>query len=112
MSTENTTQKTTEATLLAWNAQLAQVKQQQIHRGGGKAGLATVAQVRGKTGLEVMTALLNGDFPHAYMADTFGCDLVELGDGLRYFKQPRSSSITTRWGRCMAGGMPLYWTLP
>ena len=66
-------------TLRAWNAQVAEVRQRQLSRGGGKAGLASPAQVEGKTGLQVMTALLQGDLPHPYMADTFDCDLVELG---------------------------------
>ena len=73
-------------TLRAWNAQVAEVRQRQLSRGGGKAGLASAAQVAGKTGLQVMTALLQGDLPHPYMADTFDCDLVELGDGLAIFQ--------------------------
>ena len=73
-------------TLRAWNAQVAEVRQRQLSRGGRKAGLASPAQVEGKTGLQVMTALLHGDLPHPYMADTFDCDLVELGDGLAIFQ--------------------------
>jgi hypothetical protein len=37
-----------------------------------------------------MTALLEGDLPHPYMADTFDCELVELGDGHAVFQaKPR-----------------------
>lgn len=79
-------ENTADDTLCAWNAQLAEVRQRQLSRGGGKAGLASPAQIEGKTGLQVMTALLNGDLPHPYMADTFNCDLVELGDGLAIFQ--------------------------
>ena len=82
MTNENTTQ----ATLDAWQAQLDQVRQRRLARGGGKAGLAQPHQVQGKTGLEVMTALLEGDLPHPYMADTFDCELVELGDGVAIFQ--------------------------
>ena len=46
-------------TLHAWNLQLESVRQRQLSRGDGKAGLASRAQVAGKTGLEVMTALLD-----------------------------------------------------
>ena len=73
-------------TLRSWNAQVAEVRQRQHSRGGGKAGLARPAQIEGKTGLQIMTALLNGDLPHPHMADTFDCDLVELGDGLAIFQ--------------------------
>ncbi len=73
-------------TLRAWNARVIEVRQRQLSCGGGKAGLASAAQVQGKTGMEIMMALLNGDLPHPHMADTFDCDLVELGDGLAIFQ--------------------------
>lgn len=73
-------------TLRAWNAQLDAVNARRLHQGGGKAGLASPAQVAGKTGLQVMTALLEGELAHPYMADTLDCELVELGDGLAVFQ--------------------------
>ena len=82
MTNENTTQ----ATLNAWQARLEQVRQRRLDRGGGHAGLAQLHQVQGKTGLQVMTALLEGHLPHPYMADTFDCELVELGDGHAVFQ--------------------------
>ncbi|MDE2370458.1 MAG: PaaI family thioesterase [Burkholderiales bacterium] len=81
-----TNEHTTQTTLNAWQAQLEQVRQRRIDRGAGHAGLAHPDQVRGKTGLQVMTALLEGDLPHPYMADTFDCELVELGDGHAVFQ--------------------------
>ena len=81
-----TPENTVEATLNAWQAQLEQVRQRRLQRGGGRAGLAHPQQVQGKTGLEVMTALLEGDLPHPYMADTFDCELVEVGDGRAVFQ--------------------------
>jgi len=57
MTNENTAQ----ATLNAWQAQLQQVRQRRLDRGGGHAGPAPLHQVQGKTGLQVMTALLEGD---------------------------------------------------
>lgn len=81
-----TTENTVEATLNAWQTQLEQVRQRRLERGGGHAGLAHLHQVQGRTGLQVMTALLEGDLPHPYMADTFDCELVELGDGRAVFQ--------------------------
>lgn len=81
-----TNDNTTQATLNAWQTQLEQVRQRRLARGGGHAGLAHLHQVQGKTGLQVMTALLDGDLPHPYMADTFDCELVELGDGHAVFQ--------------------------
>ena len=81
-----TNDSTVESTLSAWQAQLEQVRARRLERGGGHAGLATPQQVHGKTGLQVMTALLEGELPHPYMADTFDCELVELGDGLAVFQ--------------------------
>ena len=75
-----------ETTLNAWQAQLEQVRRRRLERGGGRAGLANPGQVQGMTGLQVMTALLEGDLPHPQMADTFDCELVEVGDGHAVFQ--------------------------
>lgn len=82
MNTENTA----ETTLNAWQAQLEEVRRRRVERGGGHAGLAKPQQVVGMTGLQVMKALLEGDLPHPYMADTFDCELIEVGDGLAIFQ--------------------------
>lgn len=82
MNTENTV----EATLKAWQMQMDDVRRRRVERGGGHAGFAKPAQVMGKTGLQVMTALLEGDIPHPHMADTFECELVEVGEGLAVFQ--------------------------
>ena len=79
-------ENTAEATLNAWQAQLEQVRRRRLERGGGRAGLADPRRVQGMSGLQVMTALLEGDLPHPHMADTFDCDLVELGDGRAVFQ--------------------------
>jgi uncharacterized protein (TIGR00369 family) len=77
---------TIESTLNAWQEQLDQIRQRRRERGGGHAGLARADQVQGLTGLQVMTALLEGDLPHPYMADTFDCELVEVGEGHAVFQ--------------------------
>ena len=81
-----TTDNTVQATLNAWQLQLEAVRRRRVERGGGQAGLAKPHQVLGKTGLQVMTALLEGELPHPYMADTFDCELVEVGEGMAIFQ--------------------------
>lgn len=81
-----TSDNTVQATLIAWQHQLDEVRRRRVERGGGRAGLATPEQVMGKTGLQVMTALLEGELPHPYMADTFDCELIEVGAGLAVFQ--------------------------
>lgn len=76
---------TIEATLNTWQSQMEQIRQRRRER-GGSAGLARPDQVQGLTGLQVMTALLEGDLPHPYMADTFDCELIEVGDGHAVFQ--------------------------
>lgn len=81
-----TNEDTIQDTLNAWQAQVEEVRRRRAARGGGHAGLATSEQVAGMSGLQVMTALLEGDLPHPYMADTFDCELVEISDGLAIFQ--------------------------
>jgi uncharacterized protein (TIGR00369 family) len=81
-----TNEDTIQDTLNAWQAQVEEVRRRRAARGGGHAGLATPGQVAGMSGLQVMTALLEGDLPHPYMADTFDCELVEISDGLAIFQ--------------------------
>lgn len=82
MHSENTVQPLRET----WQTQVADIRRRRVERGGGYAGLAKPEQVMGKTGLQVMTALLEGDLPHPYMAETFDCELVEVGDGVAIFQ--------------------------
>lgn len=82
MTTENKIQET----LNAWQAQVDELRRQRSALGGGRAGLAKPEQVAGMSGLEVMTALLRGELPHPYMADTLECELVEISEGLAIFQ--------------------------
>jgi uncharacterized protein (TIGR00369 family) len=75
-----------ENTLNAWQTQLDAVRRRRLERGGGHAGLPQAHQLQGKTGLQVMTGILEGDLPHPHMADTMDFDLVEVGDGLAIFQ--------------------------
>ena len=82
MQTENSI----EDTLNAWNAQSDAVRRRRLERGGGQIGFAKPQMVEGKTGLQVMTGILEGDLPIPYMAETLGCELIELGDGVAIFQ--------------------------
>lgn len=78
--------KSMSETVQSWNLQLEKVRQTQHSNGNLKPGLASSGDGKGMSGLEVMTALLHGQFPPAHMAETFGCELVEVGDGFAVFQ--------------------------
>ncbi len=46
-----------------------------------ESGVAAPAQLAGRSGLEVMRALLGGELPHAPMADTLDFALIEVDAG-------------------------------
>lgn len=53
---------------------------------GGAAGLARPEHIMGKTGLEVMQAMLAGELPYPHIADTLDFALIEVGPGLAIFQ--------------------------
>lgn len=57
-----------------------------MREGGGQAGLARPEQVAGKTGLQVMQAMLAGELPYPHIADTLDFALVEVGFGSAVFQ--------------------------
>ena len=73
---------TTEQTLAQW------LEREHTIRAtvGAKAGLATREQIAGKTGLEVMQAVLLGQLPYAHIADTMDFCLVEVAQGRAVFQ--------------------------
>jgi uncharacterized protein (TIGR00369 family) len=71
--------------LAQWVAQADAVRARML-AGGGKAGLATPADVSGKTGLEIMQAMLAGVLPYPHIADTLDFSLVEVGPGTATFQ--------------------------
>lgn len=95
---------TVEATLQAWQQQVDQVRQRRRERGGGHAGLAGPEQVQGLTGLQVMLALLEGDLPHPYMADTFDCEPVEVGERHAVFQATPQLKHYNPLDRCRGAG--------
>ena len=54
--------------------------------GGPGAGVARPDQVAGKTGLDVMQAMLRGELPYAPIAKTLDFTLMEVGPGLAIFQ--------------------------
>ena len=76
---------TAEETLTQWNQQLEGVRANML-RGGGKPGVATPASIAGKTGLEVMQAMLTGALPFPHIAETLDFALVEVAVGVAVFQ--------------------------
>jgi uncharacterized protein (TIGR00369 family) len=70
--------------LEAWLAQEREVLAQ-LEAGVGP-GVARPEQVAGKSGLEMMQALLRGELPYAPIARTLDFTLVEVGAGLAIFQ--------------------------
>ncbi|MET3493033.1 PaaI family thioesterase [Variovorax boronicumulans] len=54
--------------------------------GGPGPGLARPEQVAGKTGLEVMQAMLNGDIPYAAIAKTLDFTIISVSKGVAVFQ--------------------------
>lgn len=72
------------STLDDWLAEEAVVLQR-LEKGAGP-GVATPEQIAGKTGLEVMQAMLNGELPHAAIAQTLDFLILEVSDGHAVFQ--------------------------
>jgi uncharacterized protein (TIGR00369 family) len=65
-----------------WIAQEAAQRAQIV----GKAGVATAELVAGKTGLEVMQAMMVGNAPYPHIADTMDFCLIEVAHGTATFQ--------------------------
>lgn len=73
-----------EDVLKAWLAEEAEVMAR-LDAGPGP-GLARPDQLAGKTGLQVMEAMLRGDLPYAEIAKTLDFTIVEVGPGKAVFQ--------------------------
>ena len=67
-----------------WIAQETAVRARQSV--GPGPGVATPAQVAGKTGLEMMQAMLNGEIPYPPISQTLDFLVVEIGPGRAVFQ--------------------------
>ncbi|MEG0446482.1 MAG: PaaI family thioesterase, partial [Comamonas sp.] len=54
--------------------------------GGGQPGVAAPAQLQGKTGLEIMQAMLSGELPYPHIAETQDFALIEVAHGKAVFQ--------------------------
>jgi uncharacterized protein (TIGR00369 family) len=71
-------------TLETWLAQEREVFARM--EGGAGAGVATPAQVAGKSGLEMMYAMLRGELPYPPIAKTLDFMLIEVDKGRAVFQ--------------------------
>lgn len=75
---------TSEQTIETWLAQETEVLKR-LEAGPGP-GLASPEQIAGKTGLEVMQAMLRGEIPYAAIAKTLDFTLMEIDAGRAVFQ--------------------------
>jgi uncharacterized protein (TIGR00369 family) len=67
-------------------AQWMQDEDRARQRPNGKAGVARPEQVAGKTGMEVLMAMLQGQIPYPHISDTMDFFLVEVAPGRAVFQ--------------------------
>ena len=71
--------------LIQWMEQSAAVRARML-AGGGKPGIVSPDMAAGKTGLEIMQAMLAGELPYPHIADTLDFALVEVALGKAIFQ--------------------------
>ncbi|MCZ8256032.1 MAG: PaaI family thioesterase [Polaromonas sp.] len=76
---------TPQDTLTQWMEQSAAVRARMTD-GGGRPGLARPQDVAGKTGMEVMQAMLAGELPYPHIAETLDFALIEVEPGKAVFQ--------------------------
>ena len=74
----------TDNPLAAWLAREEELYA--LLKAGPGPGVSKAAQIQGKTGLEVMQALMHGQAPYAPIAQTLNFLLVELSPGVAVFQ--------------------------
>ena len=84
MGSKDTPNDSADATLAAWLATEAEVRARMDGNQG--PGVATLAQVAGRTGLELMEAMLKGELPYPPIAETLDFSLVEVSSGRAVFQ--------------------------
>lgn len=70
---------------LIWESQQADAKQR-MHEGGGAPGLARMEQLAGKSGREILEAMMSGELPYPPMNETMNMTLLEVGNGHAVFQ--------------------------
>ncbi|MGH8114756.1 MAG: PaaI family thioesterase [Rhodanobacteraceae bacterium] len=72
-------------TTIDWAAQQEASRQRSI-AGGGKPGLARMEQLVGKSGREILEAMMSGELPYPPMNETMNMTLLELDHGRAVFQ--------------------------
>ncbi|MBA6104664.1 PaaI family thioesterase [Pseudomonas monteilii] len=68
-----------------WRRQQADAMQR-IRDGGGLPGLAQMEQLVGKSGREILEAMMSGELPYPPMNETMNMTLLEVGEGHAVFQ--------------------------
>lgn len=63
-----------------------QATRERTAQGGGQAGLARQAQLAGKSGRQILEAMMSGELPYPPMNDTMNAVLIEVGEGRAVFQ--------------------------
>jgi uncharacterized protein (TIGR00369 family) len=71
-------------TAAVWNREFDAVQQRM--RAAGGPGVARPEQVRGRSGLQVMQAMLAGEVPYPHIAETLDFSLIEVAKGRCVFQ--------------------------
>lgn len=72
-------------TTINWTAQHKSAQQRSV-AGGGKPGLAHIEQLAGKSGREILEAMMSGELPYPPMNDTLNMALLEVDHGRAVFQ--------------------------
>ena len=63
-----------------------EASRQRSFAGGGKPGLARIEQLAGKSGREILEAMMFGELPYPPMNETMNMALLEVGTGCALFQ--------------------------
>lgn len=75
----------TEKNLAVWENQQSEANQR-MRDGGGSTGVARAEQIAGKSGREILVAMMTGELPSPPMNETMNMALLEVGDGRAVFQ--------------------------
>jgi uncharacterized protein (TIGR00369 family) len=68
-----------------WDGELDAVRRRML-AGGGKPGVARPEQVAGKSGLQIMQAMLAGELPYPHIVETLDFALLSVAKGTAIFQ--------------------------
>ena len=72
-------------TPLVWASQQSDAIQR-MREGGGAPGVARMEQIAGKSGREILDAMMSGELPYPPMNETMNLALLEVGHGRAVFQ--------------------------